>query len=83
MTKHNAALSAPNSPPPKLLTTIEAMERLRIATRGTLCGWVRAGKLPAIRMPDNSYRFDEAAIDAWLLSRATTENTLQPETAAG
>jgi excisionase family DNA binding protein len=46
------------------------MDRLRIA-KVTLCAWVRAGKLPAIRMPDNSYGFDEAAIDAWLLSRHT------------
>jgi excisionase family DNA binding protein len=70
MPKHNETPCTPSSSRPKLLTSSEAMDRLRIA-KGTLCAWVRAGKLPAIRMPDNSYGFDEAAIDAWLLSRHT------------
>jgi predicted site-specific integrase-resolvase len=48
------------------------MDRLRIKTRNTLCGWVRAGKIKAIRMPDGSYRFDELVVLAWLERRNTT-----------
>jgi excisionase family DNA binding protein len=69
MKPYRATPSASTSSLPKLLTTTEVMPLLRVTTRGTLCAWVRAGKLPAIRMPDNSYCFDEAVIMAWLGSR--------------
>jgi hypothetical protein len=49
------------------------MPKLRIKTKGTLCAWVRAGKINAYRMPDNSYLFDEAYILTWLESRKVTK----------
>jgi excisionase family DNA binding protein len=72
MKAYRATPSASTSSLPKLLTTTEVMPLLRVTTRGTLCAWVRAGKLPAIRMPDNSYCFDEAVIMAWLDNRKVT-----------
>jgi excisionase family DNA binding protein len=71
MKPYRATLAAAPSSLPKLLTSIEVMPILRVP-RGTLCGWVRVGKLPAIRMPDNSYCFDEAVIMAWLEGRKIT-----------
>jgi excisionase family DNA binding protein len=64
-------------PIPNLFTTREAMTLLRVKTKDTLCGWVRDGKIEAIRMPDGSYRFDEAVLNAWLKNRATS--TTGPE----
>jgi len=72
MRLHHSAPSTTISPTPNLLTTREAMALLRIKTKNTLCTWVRQGKIKAIRMPDNSYRFEGADIDAWLLSRSTS-----------
>ena len=71
MRKDHATLSPTISPLPTLLTTRETMARLRVKTKNTLCDWVRAGKINAIRMPDGSYRFDEAVILAWLQDRQT------------
>jgi excisionase family DNA binding protein len=68
MKSYRAAPSVIASPLPKLLTSVEVMPILRV-TKGTLCAWARVGKLPAIRMPDNSYLFDEAVIMAWLETR--------------
>jgi len=47
------------------------MALLRVKTKDTLCGWVRAGKIKAIRMPDGSYRFDQVEVLAWLQGRST------------
>jgi len=52
-----------------MLMSSEVMDLLRI-TRGTLCGWCRPGKLPHLRMPDNSYLFDPVTIVAWMSDRA-------------
>jgi len=51
-----------------MLTSSEVMDLLRV-TRATLCGWCRAGKVPHLRMPDNSYLFDPR-IANWLSDRA-------------
>lgn len=53
----------------RLLTTTDVMEILPYG-RGTLCGWVRTGRLPGIRMPDNSYLFDSVALADWLQQRS-------------
>jgi hypothetical protein len=37
---------------------------------GTLCGWCRGGRVPHMRMPDNSYLFDPVRIAAWMSDRA-------------
>jgi len=55
---------------PLLLTSADVVKRLN-TTKQTLCVWVRAGKVPAIRMPNGDYRFDQAEIEAWLHSRKT------------
>ncbi len=51
-----------------LLTTNEVMALLRI-NRATLCRYCRAGRISHIRMPDATYRFDAAAVQAWLQER--------------
>jgi DNA-binding transcriptional MerR regulator len=53
-----------------MMTTSEVMALARV-TRATLCGWVRKNLIPAIRMPDNSYLYDPAAIADWLEQRTT------------
>jgi hypothetical protein len=52
-----------------MLTSSEIMDLLRI-TRARLCGWCWAGKVPHLRMPDNSYLFDPVRIAAWMSDRA-------------
>jgi excisionase family DNA binding protein len=52
----------------EMMTTTEIMALLRI-TRGTLCGWCRAGKLPHMRLPDNSYLFDPGTVSTWMQKR--------------
>jgi excisionase family DNA binding protein len=55
---------------PDLMTSVQTMQYLGI-TKGTLCAWVRAGKLKAIRWPDGSYRFEKAYILVWIEERKT------------
>jgi excisionase family DNA binding protein len=54
----------------RLLTARELAERLGVSTETTL-RWTRRGALPAIRLPSGAVRFDEDAIDAWMVARAT------------
>lgn len=35
----------------------------------TMCSWSKSGKVPAIRMPDGSWRYRRADIDAWIADR--------------
>jgi excisionase family DNA binding protein len=51
------------------LTTKEVMRLLRVG-RNTLCGWVRAGRIPAIRTA-GGYRFDPFVLTVWLAERTT------------
>ena len=51
------------------LTTKEVMELLQLR-RNTLCQWVRAGRLPAIRS-GNGYLYDPYLLADWLAVRAT------------
>lgn len=53
-----------------LLTTTEVMSILR-KNRNTICRWTREGKLPAVRMPDNSYLYDPVAIREWIALRTS------------
>ena len=53
-----------------MLTTTEAIALLR-TTRHTLCAWVRAGKIPAVRTPANSYIFDPVALAGWMQERSS------------
>jgi hypothetical protein len=52
------------------LSTTEVLAILG-CTRNTLCGWVRAGKLSATRLPDNRYVFDPVVLAQWLSSRTS------------
>jgi excisionase family DNA binding protein len=51
------------------MTTPETMALLRVR-RNTLCEWVRAGKIKAIRR-SNGYLFDPRYLAGWLEERAT------------
>ena len=46
----------------------------------TVFRWVKAGKLPAIRLPGGAIRFRESEIDAWLDERATPRRGVRPTT---
>ena len=52
-----------------LITSRQLAEELSISYQ-TMCAWSKAGKVPAIRMPDGSWRYHREAIDAWLASRS-------------
>jgi excisionase family DNA binding protein len=67
MRKYHPASLAPIAASLNLLPSALVTKKLRV-TRVTLCAWVRDGKLDAIRLPDHSYRFREAALAAWLQS---------------
>lgn len=51
------------------LTTVEVMSLLQV-TRGTLCEWVRSGRITAIRT-GNAYLFDPRLLADWLAARTT------------
>jgi excisionase family DNA binding protein len=51
------------------LTTVEVMSLLHV-TRGTLCEWVRSGRITAIRT-GNAYLFDPRHLADWLAARTT------------
>jgi excisionase family DNA binding protein len=52
------------------LSTVEVMSLLHI-TRGTLCEWVRSGRITAIRI-GNGYLFDPRLLADWLAARTTS-----------
>jgi len=54
----------------RLLTAREVGELLGVSTE-TVLRWVRAGKLPSIRMPGGALRFRKCDIEEWLDERAT------------
>lgn len=54
----------------KLLTAREIAEHLGLSSE-TVLAWVRAGKLPAFRLPSGQLRFREAEVEAWLAARST------------
>jgi excisionase family DNA binding protein len=56
----------------ELLTARVVARRLGLTTE-TVLAWVRAGKLPAFRLPGGAIRFREADLEAWLEERATSE----------
>ncbi|WP_263377068.1 helix-turn-helix domain-containing protein [Granulicella aggregans] len=51
------------------LTSVEVMNLLQ-TTRGTLCEWVRSGRVPAIRS-GNAYLFDPRDLADWIEARTT------------
>lgn len=52
-----------------LLTPTEAAAILRVS-KSTIYRWIRAGKVPYIRLPSGDVRIDEAKLDAWLADRS-------------
>jgi len=76
MTKHATTpntISAHLLSQPRLLSTTEVIDLLGV-TRHTLCAWARASKIPAVRLPDNSYAFDPGALASWIEGRTTQAN---------
>jgi len=53
----------------RCLTTKEVMHLLQLR-RNTVCDWVTAGKMPAIRT-SSGYRFDPMALASWIEARTT------------
>jgi excisionase family DNA binding protein len=53
------------------MTAREVAELLGVSSE-TVLRYVRAGTLPAFRLPGGALRFREDAIDAWLEERATS-----------
>lgn len=60
----------------RLLTAREVAEQLGVSAE-TILRWVRAAKLPAIRLPSGALRFREDQLDAWMEERATPSATLR------
>ena len=52
-----------------LITSRELAAELRVSYQ-TCCAWTKAGKVPAIRMPDGSWRYRRAEIDKWMSDRS-------------
>ena len=57
--------------PTELLTSLDLCAELNVSFQ-TMCAWSKAGKAPAIRMPDGSWRYRWSEIDAWLAARSNT-----------
>jgi excisionase family DNA binding protein len=57
------------TPSEPLLTSRELCAELNISYQ-TCCSWSKAAKLPCLRLPDGSYRYRRADIDAWLAARS-------------
>lgn len=55
---------------PYLMTTLDVSEMLPVHPE-TLYGWVRSGRIPAMRIGRN-LKFDPKAIADWLEQRSTT-----------
>lgn len=58
----------------KLLDTAEVAERLRF-TQKTVRNMAARGEIPAFRLGNWAYRFDEKALDRWLESQAVSNQT--------
>jgi excisionase family DNA binding protein len=63
--------------PGSLLTARDVAGLLGVSTE-TVLRWVRAGKLPAIRLPSGAIRFGGDQLDAWLIERATPGRGVSP-----
>ncbi|MBA3260917.1 MAG: helix-turn-helix domain-containing protein [Thermoleophilaceae bacterium] len=59
------------------LLTVREVAGLLDRSPETILRWVRAGKLPAIRLPGGAIRFREEDLDHWISLRVTTPATLQ------
>ena len=59
------------TPPPKLLTTGKAAERIGVSI-GTLRRWANAGRVRHVLMPSGRMRFDPADLDALMRPVETT-----------
>jgi excisionase family DNA binding protein len=57
----------------RLLTARQVAELVGVSPE-TVLRWTRRGELPAIRLPGGRLRYDAAAIDEWLVARATSRN---------
>ena len=63
------------------MRTTEVMELLDV-TRGTLCGWVRAGTISAVRIGKEN-KFDPAEVVRYLTARQVTPKQQRPQQHAG
>lgn len=52
-----------------LIGPIEAMLILDIKNRKTLCKRARLGHIPAIRMPNQYWKFRRSELEAWMAAR--------------
>jgi excisionase family DNA binding protein len=52
------------------LTTMEVMALLQLP-RNTVCGWARAGRIPAV-LTASGYRFDPMELALWIVARTTS-----------
>lgn len=59
---------------PKLLTTDEVAEELRVS-RKQLYGLIHNEGLPAIKLSAGRYRIDRSDLDTWLVSRRSAPAT--------
>jgi len=53
------------------LSSKEVMSVLEVS-RAILCGWVRDGRIEAVRI-GNAYRFDPRVLADWIVERTTTK----------
>ena len=58
----------------RLMTAREVGEVLGVSTE-TVLRWVRAGRLPAFRLPSGQLRFDASELAEWLERRRSCEES--------
>jgi excisionase family DNA binding protein len=56
------------------LLTIDQLSGELGVSVSTLYKWVQAGKIPFIKLPNSSLRFDQQKIDTWLKHRSVSTN---------
>lgn len=54
------------------LLTSRDLEQMLSFSYQTVCSWTKAGKIPALRLPNDAYRYRPAEIHAWMAERSTT-----------
>ena len=57
---------------PELLTIEELTEKIKF-NKYTIYRWVKAKKIPYVRMPGNDLRFSKDKIETWIESRTINQ----------